>query len=213
MQNRQLIIYMAAVACAVILSACSSSFGRIAKSNLEPDLVTRVDFPANAPTISQRYLSPATHIGWHRGFDMLVPYRTPVLAAADGTVSVIRRSILYGNQIFIDHGLSAPGYALQTRYFHLTQALVEQGQLVGRGELIAYSGSTGLLAAFLQHLHFEVHRLSESDPPIAIKVVDPQRYWINGIGRVTCFEINAIYPAVPVALTYPVPCNGGSWKH
>ena len=125
MQNRQLIIYMAAVACAVILSACSSSFGRLAKSKLEPDLVTRVDLPANAPTISQRYLSPATHIGWHRGFDMLVPYRTPVLAAADGTVSVVRRSILYGNQIFIDHGLSAPGYALQTRYFHLTQALVE----------------------------------------------------------------------------------------
>ena len=208
MQNRQLIIYMAAVACAVILSACSSSkFGGLAKSHLEPDLVTRVDLPANAPTISQRYLSPATHFGWHRGFDMLVPYRTPVLAAADGTISVIRRSILYGNQIFIDHGLSAPGYALQTRYFYLTQALVEQG------ELIAYSGSIGLLAAFLQHLHFEVHRLSESDPPIAIKVVDPQRYWINGIGRVTCFEINAIYPAVPVALTYPVPCNGVSWKH
>jgi murein DD-endopeptidase MepM/ murein hydrolase activator NlpD len=213
MQNRQLIIYMAAVACAVILSACSSSFGRLAKSNLEPDLVTQVYLPANAPTISHRYLSPATHIGWHRGFDMLVPYRTPVLATADGTVSVVRRSILYGNQIFIDHGLSAPGYALQTRYFHLTQAIVEQGQLVSRGELIAYSGSTGLLAAFLQHLHFEVHRLSESDPPIAIKVVDPQRYWINGIGRVTCFEINAIYPAVPVALTYPVPCNGVSWKH
>ncbi len=120
---------------------------------------------------------------------------------------------MYGNQIFIDHGLSAPGYALQTRYFHLTQALVEQGQLVRRGELIAYSGSTGLLAGFLQHLHFEVYRLSESDPPIAIKVVDPQRYWINGIGRVTCFEINAIYPAVPAALTYPVPCNGVSWKH
>jgi murein DD-endopeptidase MepM/ murein hydrolase activator NlpD len=211
MQNRRVLFYLASVAGMVILSACSSSFGKLAKSNLEPDLVTRVYLPANAPTISQRFLSPATHVGWHRGFDMLVPYRTPVLAAADGTVSVVRRSILYGNQIFIDHGLSAPGYALQTRYFHLTQALVEQGQLVRRGELIAYSGSTGLLAAFLQHLHFEVHRLSESDPPIAINVLDPQRYWIKGVGRVTCFEINTHYPVAPIALTYPVPCNGVPW--
>ena len=212
MQNRQLILSLVAVAGIVILSACSSSFGRIAKSKLEPELVTQVYFPANAPTISQRYLSPATRIGWHRGFDMLVPYQTPVLAAADGTVSTVRRSIFYGNQIFVNHGRSEPGYPLQTRYFHLTKALVDQGQLVKRGEKIAYSGATGLLAGFLQHLHFEVHRLSDSDQPIAIKVVDPQRYWVNGIGRVTCFEINANYPATPVALTYPVPCKNVSWE-
>ena len=212
MQNRQLILSLIAVAGIVILSACSSSFGRIGKSHLEPELVTQVYFPANAPTISQRYLSPGTSIGWHRGFDILIPYRTPVLAAAAGTVGTVRRSILYGNQIFVNHGQSAPGYPLQTRYFHLTKTLVDQGQLVKRGEKIAYSGATGLLAGFLQHLHFEVHRLSDSDQPIAIKVVDPQRYWVNGIGRVTCFEINANYPATPVALTYPVPCKNVSWE-
>jgi murein DD-endopeptidase MepM/ murein hydrolase activator NlpD len=59
----------------------------------------------------------------------------------------------YGNPLFIDHGY-VHGVSLWTSYNHLTSFVASVGEHVSRGELIAYSGTTGYSTAC--HLHFMV---------------------------------------------------------
>lgn len=86
----------------------------------------------------------------HAGIDLAGPYGTPIYATADGTV---RRSGWnsggYGNLIEVDHGRG-----IETRYGHLSAVLVQAGQQVKRGQLIARMGSTGRSTG--SHLHYEV---------------------------------------------------------
>ncbi len=196
------------------LNACGMyekyGYGKIANSRLDNSLVTAVEMPASAPSISQRYRPQGpTAQSEHRGFDLLVPSGTPVLAASDGLVSRSALSFLFGNQLFINHGRSTAGYRIQTRYFHLDEALVGEGEKVHRGQLIGYSGLTGLAGIF-PHLHFEVHQLNEDDPALAIRDLDPQRYWYDGPGKITCYHRAGDFSASN--LTYPVPCRGLEWQ-
>ena len=198
------------------LHACglyqSHGYGRVARSPLPAEHVTPVVLPPNAPSISQRFrpvsLSPN---GGHKGFDIFVPTRTPVLVAAPGVVAEVDLSILYGRRVLVNHARVAAGFRLQTRYFHLSEAAVEPGQRVRRGELIGYSGASGMAGLF-PHLHFEIFRLSEDEPPIAVEYLDPQSLWVDGVGRVTCFDRARGYAAAPLGLTYPVPCRDVAWE-
>lgn len=203
-----------AVTIALALSACNSiekpGYGWVARSKMaEP---TPVRLPADAPSISQRFRpfdGPADSN--HRGFDILVPTATPVIAAAGGTVSRVSFSIIYGRQVFVNHEPGEAGHGLQTRYFHLSEQRVTNGEAVRRGQLLGYSGRSGLAGVF-QHLHFEVHRLDTSDPPRAVGLLDPQAYWVDGVGQVTCFVRGREFAPAPVRLTYPVPCRGLDWE-
>ncbi|NIJ33813.1 murein DD-endopeptidase MepM/ murein hydrolase activator NlpD [Sphingomonas oligoaromativorans] len=85
----------------------------------------------------------------HPGLDMAAPVGTPVYATADGIVSRAERAGGYGNLVQIEHGKG-----LETRYGHLSQILVHDGQRVHRGDLIALMGSTGRSTG--SHLHYEV---------------------------------------------------------
>jgi murein DD-endopeptidase MepM/ murein hydrolase activator NlpD len=205
---------LAAAALALALAACSSfetrGYGWVARSRL--DAPTPLVLPANAPSISQRFRPAAGAADSnHRGFDILVPSSTPVLAAADGRVSRVSFSMLYGRQVLVNHFPAAGGEGLQTRYFHLSEQRVAVGEAVRRGQLLGYSGRSGLVGVF-QHLHFEVHRLDDSDPPRAVGVLDPQAYWVDGVGRITCFERGREFAPEPLRLTYPVPCRGLDWE-
>ena len=85
----------------------------------------------------------------HPGLDMAAPVGTPVYATADGIVSRAERAGGYGNLVQLEHGKG-----LETRYGHLSQILVHDGQRVHRGDLIALMGSTGRSTG--SHLHYEV---------------------------------------------------------
>jgi murein DD-endopeptidase MepM/ murein hydrolase activator NlpD len=86
----------------------------------------------------------------HPGMDMAAPTGTPVYATADGIVGRAERTYGgYGNLIQLEHGKG-----LETRYGHLSQILVRDGQRVHRGDLIALVGSTGRSTG--SHLHYEV---------------------------------------------------------
>ena len=85
----------------------------------------------------------------HKGLDFVAPSGTNVFATGDGSVYRTYRSVTYGNVVFINHG-----YGYQTRYAHLSEISVEQGQDVKRGQVIGHVGSTGLSVA--SHLHYEV---------------------------------------------------------
>jgi murein DD-endopeptidase MepM/ murein hydrolase activator NlpD len=86
----------------------------------------------------------------HPGLDMAAPIGTPVYATADGYVGRAERTFGgYGNLVQLEHGKG-----IETRYGHLSQILVHQGQHVHRGDLIALMGSTGRSTG--SHLHYEV---------------------------------------------------------
>lgn len=183
-------------------------YGIVVKSRMAPGQATPVSLPPEAPTISQRYLpDDPPSIPGHKGFDMLVPYRTPVIAAAEGVVARVSTSLLYGRQILLDHARGDAGYRIQTRYFHLTEQVVGAGEPVRRGQLLGYSGATGMAGVY-PHLHFEVHRLDEGEPAAAAGYLDPQLFWVDGVGRVTCYDAARDFDPEPVRLTYPVPCRG-----
>lgn len=86
------------------------------------------------------------------GVDLANKLGSPIYAAAEGTVMVARSSGWnggYGEYIVVSH----PN-GLQTLYGHLSQVLVNVGDKVGQGEVIAKMGSTGNSTG--SHLHFEV---------------------------------------------------------
>jgi murein DD-endopeptidase MepM/ murein hydrolase activator NlpD len=117
-----------------------------------------LSYPVNNTYITSPYgmrMHPILHI-WelHDGTDFHAPCGTPVYAAAPGTVSQEYYNTGYGNRLFIDHGY-VRGVSLWTAYNHLTSYVAHVGERVSRGELIAYSGTTGYSTAC--HLHFMVY--------------------------------------------------------
>lgn len=92
-------------------------------------------------------------ITYHNGTDIAAPAGTPILAAADGTVTIANGldpwGGSYGYHVKIDHG---NGY--ETLYAHCSAICVTAGQQVSQGEVIGYVGSTGNSTG--NHLHFEV---------------------------------------------------------
>ncbi|MBR1815246.1 MAG: peptidoglycan DD-metalloendopeptidase family protein [Lachnospiraceae bacterium] len=97
----------------------------------------------------------------HQGLDIACPMGTPILAGESGTVIASYYSSSAGEYIVIDHG---DGVA--TEYMHNSQRLVNVGDYVSRGQVIAYSGSTGYSTG--PHCHFGVR--------INGVRVDPQPY-------------------------------------
>jgi murein DD-endopeptidase MepM/ murein hydrolase activator NlpD len=86
----------------------------------------------------------------HAGIDLAGPLGTPIYATADGTVEAAGwNNGGYGNLVKIDHGRG-----IETRYGHLSAIMVQPGQRVTRGQLIARMGSTGRSTG--SHLHYEV---------------------------------------------------------
>lgn len=100
-------------------------------------------------------MHPILHI-WelHDGTDFHAVCGTPVYAAADGRVSSEYFNTGYGNRIIVDHGF-VNGVSLWTSYNHLSSFVASTGEQVQRGELIAYSGTTGYSTGC--HLHFMVY--------------------------------------------------------
>jgi murein DD-endopeptidase MepM/ murein hydrolase activator NlpD len=86
---------------------------------------------------------------FHTGVDFNGPAGSDVLSVGGGVVSFVGVKEGYGNVVEIDHG---NGYV--TRYAHNQRNLVEVGQTVRGGALIAKMGSTGRATG--THVHLEV---------------------------------------------------------
>lgn len=85
---------------------------------------------------------------FHKGTDLAAPCGTPVLAAANGTVEEAGYAGSYGNWILLEND-----DGIQTGYAHNGELLVEVGEQVAAGDVIALVGSTGASSGC--HLHFE----------------------------------------------------------
>jgi len=85
----------------------------------------------------------------HLGLDLASLKHAPVPAGNDGTIVYADFLGIYGNVVVIDHGLG-----LQTLYAHLSSISVQHGEMVGKGDIIGNTGTTGLAGG--DHLHYGV---------------------------------------------------------
>lgn len=95
----------------------------------------------------------------HTGVDLGVPSGSKIVAANTGVVLLAKYNVAYGNYVVIDHG-----GGISTLYAHNKKLLVTPGQSVERGQVIAYSGSTGYSTG--PHLHFEYRINGEYQNPL-----------------------------------------------
>jgi murein DD-endopeptidase MepM/ murein hydrolase activator NlpD len=86
---------------------------------------------------------------FHAGLDISTDKGQPVYATADGTVQSAGWGNAYGNMVVLDHG-----FGLATRYAHLSRFNVQQGDVIKRGDVIGFVGSTGRATG--DHVHYEV---------------------------------------------------------
>jgi murein DD-endopeptidase MepM/ murein hydrolase activator NlpD len=86
---------------------------------------------------------------FHKGQDIAAPMGTPVIATADGNITIAGWQRGYGWVVYIDHG-----NGITTRYGHLSRIDVAVGQPIRRGEQLGLVGSTGRSTG--PHLHYEV---------------------------------------------------------
>lgn len=102
----------------------------------------------------------------HSGVDFSAPRGTPIYATGDGVVHRVKYNLSgYGKEIIIDHG-----YGYKTRYAHMQDWEVKQGQKVKRGELIGYVGNTGSSTA--PHCHYEVIKEGDQVDPVHFFFMD-----------------------------------------
>jgi murein DD-endopeptidase MepM/ murein hydrolase activator NlpD len=194
------------------LSACTTAiidsfgYGRIPLQGIDPhDQDFIVIMPVNAPSISQRHKPEESDQKTHYGIDIIGLQSTPIISAADGKVILSKNSI-WGNLVVVDHGLSENGMIIRTEYAHLSRRLVEAGEIVKRGQAIGRMGRTGLLSGGLVHLHFSVTKHKVGSTPGPDSDINPHLLWLNGPGRISCYQESQYIPENPLRLTYPVTC-------
>jgi murein DD-endopeptidase MepM/ murein hydrolase activator NlpD len=147
----------------------SKSFDRIAKL-ASSKILMQQSMPVFAPiNLSQTHLSSVFGyrtdpvfggIQHHKGIDLSGKTGLPIYASGDGTILVASyNGGGYGNMVEIDHGF---GYT--TRYAHLSNIDVIEGQKVKRGEKIGELGSTGKSVG--PHLHYEIRLKNNPQNPL-----------------------------------------------
>lgn len=97
----------------------------------------------------------------HKGVDFAGPTGTEIYAVGGGVVSYVGEKTGYGIVVEVDHG-----DGLTSRYAHLNAAEVMEGEVVKKGDLIAWMGNTGRSTG--PHLHLEVLKSGEA--------IDPREY-------------------------------------
>lgn len=162
--------FHSAVVLAVFLAGCSWS-------TTPPASPPLLGVPARAGVVLQipvagvaadqlrdSYDHPRSGGRTHHAIDIMAPHRTPVVAAADGSILKLHRSGAGGTTLY---QLAADRYTV-FYYAHLDgyAAGLSEGDPVIAGQVIAYVGDTGNAGRGNYHLHFSVAHLA-----------DPRRWW------------------------------------
>lgn len=112
--------------------------------------------------VSSGYVGRISPVGngyeFHTGIDIPAPEGYEIHAAEGGEVINAGWIKGYGNTVIIDHG-----GGVTTLYAHNSDLAVEYGEMVERGQVIAYCGSTGYATG--SHCHFEVRINGEHTDP------------------------------------------------
>jgi len=118
---------------------------------------------------TNRRFHPVLHT-WraHPAIDYGAPTGTPVMATADGIVTVAGHNSANGNYIKLRHTGN-----METYYLHLSRFRkgIRKGARVDQGQIIGYVGSTGLANA--PHLDYRVKRNGKYLNPLKLRSVSP----------------------------------------
>lgn len=116
------------------------------------DAVTKPLESARVSSLFGYRLNPVTgRYSFHSGYDLAAPHGSEIRAMYSGRVTAAKFDSGYGNYIVLDH---SGGF--QTLYAHCSELLVECGDEVSSGGVIARVGSTGNSTG--AHLHVEFRR-------------------------------------------------------
>lgn len=108
---------------------------------------------------------------FHAGADLRAKMGTPVHATADGVVewAAYHKSSGLGNLVILRHN-----FGFESLYGHLQSFAVKPGDYVRKGDLIAYSGNSGLSSG--PHLHYEVRHIQRRLDPTPFMEWSLNRY-------------------------------------
>jgi len=158
----------------VVRNANDDNFYTPEGSSLDPAFARR-PFEGSyrlSSNFNPRRLHPVTgRVSPHNGTDFAMPIGTPITAPANGRVERVGNHHAAGRYIVVRHD---NGY--RTRYLHLSQPLVSQGERITMGERIALSGNTGRSTG--PHLHYEV--IVNNTPVNAMTVELPENTSLSG---------------------------------
>ncbi|MDY2998873.1 MAG: peptidoglycan DD-metalloendopeptidase family protein [Campylobacter hyointestinalis] len=98
---------------------------------------------------------------FHQGVDLRADIGTPIYAPADGVIEFAGyNNGGFGYLVIIEHN-----FGFKTRFAHMSRKdVVKEGEFVKKGDLIGYSGNTGLSTG--PHLHYEIRFIQRPLDPI-----------------------------------------------
>ncbi len=136
------------------------------RDDAREDFLSGFMWPAEGPISgvygSQRILNGKPRRP-HFGVDIARPTGTPVVAPADGIITLAHPDMFFsGGTLIIDHG-----HQLSSAFLHLSRILVKVGQKVEKGETVAEIGATGRVTG--PHLDWRMHlRQHRIDPQLLV---------------------------------------------
>ena len=131
-----------------------------ARDTVTMSLPTR--YPLEAKGFVTRGVGSGQEYGaTHPGLDIAVPEGTEVRASGGGLVVEVSETAEYGKMVRLAH---PQGY--ETRYGHLSETRVRQGERISQGTVLGLSGNTGRSTA--PHLHFEMRRANAAVDPMTL---------------------------------------------
>ena len=114
--------------------------------------------------------STHAHTKFHQGWDLEAMVGTDCRAIADGMIEFVGIHPQFGNQVILRFSrtgnklASIPGDTLFAHYAHLSAVLVNPGDEVAAGAVIARTGVSGNASAGAPHLHFEIRNTASPNP-------------------------------------------------
>jgi len=127
----------------------------------------------------------------HPGVDFRAKTGTPIYATADGVVEYggYHKSSGFGNLIILQHN-----FGFKTYFAHLKKVVVRGRQFIRKGQLIGYTGNTGVSTG--PHLHYEVrHMFKKLDPkPFLAMNVTNVNETFDAVKSVEWASLRKLYP-------------------
>lgn len=114
----------------------------------------------------KRTISATGQVYRHQGVDYVAVAGKEVMATNSGKVVYVGYLDLPGHMVVIDHGLG-----LKSWYCHLGSAAVKVGDVVNKGDVVGFAGSTGFTINPFPHIGLSVY-----DVPVC-----PYSLWEEGI--------------------------------